>query len=158
MTDNTLQMLNEVRLDALEKSKIRNPSKRIFDMIRTMCEASLIAREKGLLAMEEHTFTAMPFVCDVGAALDLIVNVVPLDASAEILTKRYWTRKFQDDGALVYYLLTLSVLNIMKGINTRELEELLLSNLPDETAKQYSEYENANSQKGTVTILSERSG
>lgn len=147
------QMLEEVRLDALEKSKSAEITETAFDMIYLMCDALRTAREKGLLALEEYPVLGVPFRYDVITAISLIVNAASADCLAEILTNRYWVQNLQGGSALIYYLLILSAVNMYEK-NPEELEKMLLSYLPDEMAERYPKYAEEKAREREDLILS----
>ena len=138
----SLQLMFEVRRDAIEKSRNTDIGERTFWLIKEMCEVLYTARKIGILAIDPDVGNVYippeaPFSNDIKLALDYVVNSD--EYLTELLTGRYWVKNLQGEDALIYYLL-ISAANKIPYLTPEELETLLLSCLPDEAAARYKEY------------------
>lgn len=135
---------DEVRLDAFEKSRGAEQDEKFFELIRLMCELNRIARDKGILAVAE---TAIPYEIalsnDIRQALNYFVETASTDDLTKIFIDQYWEKNLQGENALLYYMVILSAVNTHLGKNTRELEQLLMLCLNDESAEKYLEYKSS---------------
>lgn len=139
--EENLKLLNKVRQDALEKSKNAEQGEKFFELIHLMCELNTLARKEGLLAIAEANIPSeIALSGDIREALDFFLETASTDDLTKILTDQYWTKNYQGENALLYYMVILSVVNTSK--NTREMEQVLVSCLSDESAEKYSEYKN----------------
>lgn len=135
-----LQPLNEVRRDALVKSRGTEQGEKFFELIRLMCEINWLARKEGILAIAEADIPSEIVLSgDIRAVLDYFVETASTDDLTKHLTDQYWAKNFHGENALLYYMVILSVVNTHLGKNTRELEQSLISCLNDESAKKYAE-------------------
>lgn len=133
-----LSLLNEVRLDAFEKTRGAEQDEKFFGLIRLMCELNRLAREEGLLTIAEANISSEITLCgEIREALNFFVETASMDDLAKKLTNQYWAKNLQGENALLYYMVILSIANTHLGKNTRELEQLLISCLNAESAERY---------------------
>lgn len=138
----SLQLMFEVRRDAIEKSRSAYIGNRTFHMITHMCDIMYTARKRGILDLDPAVgFVYIPpedpFAYDLNLALEYFINCY--EYLTEILTNRYWVKNLQGEDALTYYLM-ISAFNKMPDYQPSSLETMLLSCIPDEAVERYREY------------------
>lgn len=138
-----LSLLNEIRLDALEKSQGTEQGEKFFELIRFMCKLNELAHKEGLLAVTEAEIPPeIALSGEICEARNIFAETASTEDLAKKLTDQYRAKDFQGENVLLYYMIILSFVNL-ESKNSREFEQLLLSCLNDESAEMYTKYKSA---------------
>lgn len=143
----SIQLMNEVRRDAFEKSKNAKQGEQFFCLIDTMLGLLQSARKEGMLHLEmavKEIPQEIRFYRDIQLSVEELYNGCCNEDLIEILTNRYWAKNLQGEDALFCYMMILSVLKISQGAAPYWLERLLVSCLSDKAAEKYAEYKKSN--------------
>ena len=138
-----LTLLYEVRKDVFEKIRDAEYGERLFSMMHHMDQLLRITRKEGLLALEDAAKeipAEIGFYQDIQSAVSYVCGGLGGEDIIEILTARYWIKNLQGEDALLYFMMTLSMIRIQGGVSPYLLECLLMACLPDDAAEKYKEY------------------
>ena len=132
--------IDTVKKDALEKLQGLEQGEKFFELIRFMCMLNNIARSEGLLGVEAVVIPPELALNEfVWQAREEVLMATPTDKLTGSLTDQYWANNWQDENALLGYLIIISFVYIANGKNIRELEQVLVSCLDEKSQREYAE-------------------
>lgn len=123
-----MRQLNSIQKDALTEWKSWNEED--FEAVQlaagAVYRASVLARQQGLLALEEFKTESELFQW----SLSMVMDGTDPDYLEELLENRYFTDQFHGIEKCIYYLYARGSLLIQYGINDQLLQEFLISVVP----------------------------
>lgn len=123
-----MKQLSSIQKDAL--TELRQWTKEDFEAIQLaisdIYKASVIARQEGLLALEEFETKSKFFQW----SISIITDGTDPEYFEELLENKYFTGQFSGIEKYIYYLYARGSLLIQYGINDRLLQEFLISIVP----------------------------
>lgn len=142
-----LQLLYEVRKDALIKSSGELLDNDLFILVSIMLDLFSVACREGILSMDEavqNISSDFRFYTDVQTAVFYSLEGMDMEELIEVLTADYWNRNLQGQHALAYYIIILSAVRIWDGdennMNPHALEKLLIANFSPDNRERYFTY------------------
>ena len=141
MNFNMYELLVDVKRDAINKFDATKDVQPVFNAISTVVHMSMVGRQEGLLALEEmFVYNPAPEEAPVSQMILLVVDGTDPEIIAEVLTNLYWANKYEENEALVQYVLMRGTLLVQEGLNPRIIEEMLKTLLPISLHKACSEH------------------
>lgn len=136
------QLLNEVRHDALKKSRGIQFGEQLFALVEYMDTLNWIARKEGLLSLEEEMGklpSNLKLKKEIKWIAHFVYNGCDPEDFIEVATTRYWMNDFQGEDAFMYYIILYAFLKI-RSTNYGKLDWLLVEFLPYDKVEEYEAY------------------
>lgn len=123
-----MSQLSSIQKDALTewKSWSEEDFKAVQLAAGDVYKASVLARQQGLLALEEFKTKSELFQW----SLAMVIDGTDPDYLEELLENRYFINQFNGIEKCIYYLYARGSLLLQYGINDQHLQEFLISIVP----------------------------
>lgn len=151
MENNMMLMLDNVKMDAMNKFDAEQPVEKIFETLAIIYRMAMVARKEGLLSVEESVYrVAENMLEDILPGTQFLVDGVEPELLAELMTNEYWRDRRQGNDALVKFIMIRGLLLIQQGINPRMIQDILLALLPQQLHPAYKKYVEQRSVKWSI--------